>query len=298
MTNAPPSFGQRYQLASQAAGGLVVTNQRIPFPLSSGPTECTVCTDTKPAASFPLAAITKTCTHPPTTCLDCVATSIRSDITHKLWNEIRCPECREPLQYDDVQRHADAATLERYQTLSFRHVLSEADNFVWCTGVGCGYGQVHDGGTESPIVICLLCGARSCFAHRVAWHENLSCEEYDALQRDPANFRSRFEMENEAAEEAERARRAQEEADRAFARGLVVAEEAARAEEVKLREKAAREEREREEKIREEKRRAKEAMAAEVLRKKEEEEKSAMTVALTSKPCPGCGWAIEKVSGW
>jgi flagellar biosynthesis GTPase FlhF len=277
---------------------VVVTNQRIPVEVLSGEVECTVCTDTKSVTEFPGAAITKTCTHPPTTCLDCIATSIRSDLNNKLWNEIRCPECRETLQYDDVQRYADAETRERYQTLSFRYALSEADNFIWCTS-GCGYGQVHDGGADSPIVICLLCSHRSCFSHRIAWHENLSCEEYDALQQDPTNFRSRFELENEAAEEEEQQRRVQEDADRVFAQSLVAEE--LRAEEVARHERAAREAREareREERSREERRLATEAMRAEVLRKKEDEERSAKMVAKTTKPCPGCGWAIEKNRGW
>lgn len=274
---------------------MVVTNQRTPPEILSGEIECIVCTDSKPVAEFPGAAITKTCAHPPTTCLDCVAVSIRSDLDTRLWNEIRCPECRETLQYDDVQRYADAETRERYQTLSFRRAVSEADNFVWCAA-GCGYGQVHEGGLASPIVACLLCGRRSCFAHGgVAWHENLSCEEYDALRADPANFRSRFELENEAAEEAERARREQEDADRVYAQSLA---EELRLEEVARLERIAREARERETKVREEQRRANEAMRAEVLRRRREDEKTAATVARTTKPCPGCGWAIEKNRGW
>lgn len=274
---------------------MVVTNQRIPAQVLSGEIECTVCTDTKRVADFPGAAITKTCTHPPTTCLDCVATSIRSDLDNKLWNEIRCPECRETLQYDDVQRYADSETSERYQSLSFRYALSEAENFIWCTS-GCGYGQVHGGGVEEPIVICLLCGHRTCFTHGVAWHQNLSCEEYDALQQDPSNFRSRFDTENEAAEEAQRVRRALEDADRVFAQSLVAEE--LRAEEVVRQERLRRQEREREERLREERRLAAEAMRAEVQRKNEQEQKSRKTIARTSKPCPGCGWAIEKNRGW
>ena len=274
---------------------MVVTNQRKPPEILSGEIECIVCTDSKPVADFPGAAITKTCAHPPATCLACVAACIRSDLDSRLWNEIRCPECRATLQYDDVQRYADAATRERYQTLSFRYAVSEADNFVWCAAAGCGYGQVNEGGAASPIVACLLCGRRSCFAHGVAWHENLSCDEYDALRADPANFRSRFELENEAAEGAARERREQEDADRVFAQGLA---EEIRVEEVARLERIAAEAREREERAREEQRRAAEAMRAEVLRRRREDEETAATVARTTKPCPGCGWAIEKNRGW
>lgn len=291
------SFGERYELSPEATR-LVVTNQRTPPEVLSGSLECAVCTDTKPVTDFPRAAITKTCAHAPTTCTACVAASIRSDLSTKLWSEVRCPECRAPLDYDDVQRYADADSRERYQALSLRHLLSEEDNFVWCAAAGCGYGQVHVGGAASPIVVCARCGARSCFAHRVAWHGSMGCDEYDALRADPENFRSRFEVENEAAEEAERARRAREEADRAYAVSLA---EELRAEEVARQEGVARrawEREEREERARAEKRRAAQAMRAEVARKKREEEESMRTVARTTKPCPGCGWAIEKISGW
>jgi hypothetical protein len=33
-------------------------------------------------------------------------------------------------------------------------------------------------------------------------------------------------------------------------------------------------------------------------RRKAEEEMSRETVGKTTKPCPGCGWAIEKNDGW
>lgn len=92
---------------------MVVTNQRVPPEILSGERECTVCAYTKAVVDFPGAAVTNACTHPPTTCLECVATSIKSDLNSKLWNEIRCPECRELLKYDDVQRYADSETRDR-----------------------------------------------------------------------------------------------------------------------------------------------------------------------------------------
>lgn len=70
-------------------------------------------------SDFPTASVTKACTHEPTTCLACVATSIRTDLNSRLWNEIKCPECRETLEYDDVQRFADDETKERYAPVPF-----------------------------------------------------------------------------------------------------------------------------------------------------------------------------------
>lgn len=48
-----------------------------------------------------------------------------------------------------------------------------------------------------PVVRCAGCLGRFCFRHRVVWHGTMSCEEYDDFLRDPENFKSAFERENE-----------------------------------------------------------------------------------------------------
>ena len=110
--NPPFRFGQRYRIA-EATSSVIITNQRRLPDILSGDRECIICTDTKPVFEFPSAAITKTCNHEPSTCHDCLATSIRSDLNNRLWNEIKCPECRGTLEYDDVQRFAEDDTKER-----------------------------------------------------------------------------------------------------------------------------------------------------------------------------------------
>jgi hypothetical protein len=34
-----------------------------------------------------------------------------------------------------------------------------------------------------PIFICENCGAKSCYFHKVAWHENQTCEQYDKREK-------------------------------------------------------------------------------------------------------------------
>lgn len=160
--------------------------------------------------------------------------------------------------------------------------MAEADNYVWCTS-GCGSGQIHIEGTDQPIVACLHCGHQSCFHHRIQWHQNLTCEEYDQFRADPENFRFRIELDHD---EWEAQRRALEGADLAMAQGLL-------ADEVQARQRAERELRERDA--------ARKAIAMErviLARRKKEEEQTMQTVSQTTKPCPGCGWAIEKNDGW
>ncbi|RFU81306.1 e3 ubiquitin- ligase ari9 [Trichoderma arundinaceum] len=180
------------------------------------------------------------------------------------------------------RRGDDEADDFRYETLALRAAMAEAENFFWCTS-GCGSGQIHDSGHDQPIVICLHCTHRSCFHHNVAWHQGLTCEEYDQLLADPDNFRSKLEIDNEAWAASQQA---QLDADRAMAQGLLEEERRVR----EIREMREREERERT-------RKAIELARQIAARRKAEEDMSRETVGRTTKPCPGCGWAIEKNEG-
>ncbi|KAL6864189.1 hypothetical protein J3F83DRAFT_742860 [Trichoderma novae-zelandiae] len=275
------SFGQRYQKDPDTLA-VLVTHQRVPSDHVAGDRDCSICADTKESILFPRFSPTASCEHPPTACLECLERSIRSDLTSKIWTDIRCPECRESLDYTDIQRYADEETFKRYETLALRAAMAEAENFFWCTS-GCGSGQIHETGHEQPIVICLHCSHRSCFHHNVAWHQGLACDEYDQLLANPDNFRSRLEIDNDAWAASQQA---QLNADRAMAQGLL--EEERRAAEM-------RQQREREE--RERMRKAIELARQIAARRKIEEEMSRLTVGRTTKPCPGCGWAIEKNDG-
>ncbi|KAF5679109.1 RING finger Dorfin [Fusarium circinatum] len=208
-----------------------------------GSRECLACSDMKAPNSFP-DFVTSKCTHTPSICLDCMVRSIQVAMKTEYWNEISCDECKEKLQYNDIQRFADEQTIAKYERQALRAAVADEENFFWCTS-DCGSGQIHDSGSTQPIVVCIKCNHRSCFRHGVNWHEDLSCEEYDRLQDDP-EFRSYLELENERWEEAQAAQEAQEEVDRDVARRLA-AEEIAETERQEAQARRARErERERE----------------------------------------------------
>lgn len=40
-------------------------------------------------------------------------------------------------------------------------------------------GQIHENEGEEPMVTCIECGFRSCYTHRIPWHNGLTCAEYD-----------------------------------------------------------------------------------------------------------------------
>lgn len=151
---------------------------------------------------------------------------------------------------------------QRYESLSLRAVVANSPDFAWCRGPGCPGGQIHAGGVEQPIMTCIICNFRTCFFHQVAWHNRLTCEEYDAMQQDPDGFQSAIEKEEAAMAAQEAARVAQEQQDMELARELE-AQDLAAQEEARL----ARE-RERAELIR----RQAEEKAARELQEREDEE--------------------------
>lgn len=75
--------------------------------------DCNVCAESKPFLSFPIISVSGQCDHPPQTCLECVATSIRTEFASKRWNQIHCPECRGLMEYEDVEAYADKTTFAK-----------------------------------------------------------------------------------------------------------------------------------------------------------------------------------------
>ncbi|KAF7592091.1 hypothetical protein BBP40_000696 [Aspergillus hancockii] len=83
---------------------------------------------------------------------------------------------------EEVQRWASKETFKAYDHMRTWQMLEENAEFVTCIRQDCGYGQLHAGGLEDPIVVCGSCGARTCFIHRHSvWHDGLTCSEYEDL---------------------------------------------------------------------------------------------------------------------
>jgi hypothetical protein len=74
--------------------------------------ECVICVEDKPYHQFPHFWITEACNHLPGTCLKCLKTHIKTEMSSKLWNSkvIKCPECAASLGYAEVEAYADRKT--------------------------------------------------------------------------------------------------------------------------------------------------------------------------------------------
>ncbi|KAK3385332.1 hypothetical protein B0H63DRAFT_449394 [Podospora didyma] len=142
--------------------------------------------NSKPFSEFPDASPSDGCDHPPAACLGCIKMNMRAALKAKSFSDkvATCPECNASLGYDAVKAFEDPETFGVYDNHLMKKAAEKLGGWFSCPGLGreCGSGQIHDGGEAGPI------------------HETMSCDEYDRFQEDPDNFRSTFEVANEAAE--------------------------------------------------------------------------------------------------
>jgi hypothetical protein len=76
--------------------------------------DCCVCMNSWNIEDFPEQKITELCNHSPTVCRGCLIQSIDSQIPDVSWDQVRCPECPEPLPYNVVKIWASQEVFERY----------------------------------------------------------------------------------------------------------------------------------------------------------------------------------------
>lgn len=146
---------------------------------------CVVCFDALEYGCYPQPPIAAGCDHGFVPGMHICFTCLRRSLDKQLSSGatfLSCPICLEQLSDEEVQRWSSRRTFQAYDAKRTWQILEEDAEFVRCVRKDCGYGQLHAGGLEDPIVVCGSCGTRTCFIHRdTIWHEGLTCEEYDRL---------------------------------------------------------------------------------------------------------------------
>lgn len=106
------------------------------------------------------------------------------------WNlfeeTIPCPEtdCTGRFDYIGIRKillelGQNSGAFEQYEMRLMQRSLEGMSEFVWCAH-GCGSGQLHGfDPNEQPVVECVKCKQKTCFKHRMQWHTDLTCDEYD-----------------------------------------------------------------------------------------------------------------------
>ncbi|KAK1145837.1 hypothetical protein N8T08_003783 [Aspergillus melleus] len=148
---------------------------------------CAVCFETYRDDYFPSTPITAGCDHTSMAgthiCLGCLRRCLDTQFSSQDTSPLACPLCYEQLSDEDVYRWASRHTFKDYDRMRTWQLLEEDAEFVPCIRENCGYGQLHAGGLEDPIVVCGSCGMRTCFIHRqTPWHEGMTCTEYEDMK--------------------------------------------------------------------------------------------------------------------
>lgn len=138
--------------------------------------DCNVCGDQKLCLDFPARSPSVACEHKPTTCLDCLASWMASEVEIKGSQGIKCPECPSILEHADVQRAAIRRTFESYEKTLTRNALTAMACFAWCLNPACKSGQENPENTH--YMHCAACGYKQCLRHKCPWHSNETCEQY------------------------------------------------------------------------------------------------------------------------
>ncbi|KAI0125875.1 hypothetical protein BJ170DRAFT_451566 [Xylariales sp. AK1849] len=141
---------------------------------------CLVCGDEKRLSEMPR-RITRSCDHDPNTCKVCVAQWIVSSLDTVTWDRLKCPECPQLLQFQDVKAFASRELFDRYDNLAMKAVVADMRDFKWCLNPACGSGQIHR--APCPKVKCHACRASLCTHHNLPWHRGETCEQYDRRTR-------------------------------------------------------------------------------------------------------------------
>jgi hypothetical protein len=151
---------------------------------------CLVCYDDRDLREFD-GLINKDCRHlKRSVCNSCLFQYVQKTFQITFTDDIYCPElqCGIKLNYKTVRTilslHADGKLVKRYDQYVFHRQLEQMDEFIWCSNPLCGFGQCNAGGRSNNIVTCYNCHQKTCFTHKIQWHEGLTCEEYD-LEIDP-----------------------------------------------------------------------------------------------------------------
>jgi hypothetical protein len=134
---------------------------------------CITCLEDKKLSEMP-AEVTSGCKHRPTVCKDCLQQWLQSIVETGGWDRMRCPDCAEPMAWEDVKRCALKEMFTRYDALVLRAALAKLPTFHFCLSPKCESGQIQDGACAR--FACVDCRRTFCLDHHVPWHRGETCE--------------------------------------------------------------------------------------------------------------------------
>jgi hypothetical protein len=158
--------------------------------LSADQHECIVCCDTQPHDQAHFPTVSSSCSHDRSICKACIRRHFDEQIVAKHLFDVACPSkgqtrCGVKVPGLSICKLGTAAHFAEWEKTGLRHALTSLPEFRWCSRPGCGCGEEFPVGDRTRKIRCHSCKAQSCFKHRSAWHEGVTCEKYDAWLASP-----------------------------------------------------------------------------------------------------------------
>jgi len=133
-------------------------------------------------------SVSPSCEHERTFCNGCLERYLHEEcvVKSKLTAGVAClgENCKVILGEAEIRRHARSDTIEELDRLAVRALYEKNPEFLECANGDCNYYCLHPGGRDRPIMECPACGMRTCFNHKMPWHENQTCAMYERSQDD------------------------------------------------------------------------------------------------------------------
>ncbi|CAF3470638.1 unnamed protein product [Rotaria sp. Silwood1] len=156
--------------------------------------ECVVCVTDKSIDEFE-GIFADTCVHiERTICNSCVYENTKYIVEDSMSyvGDVSCPEpnCNGKFDHNGIRQillfiGKNKQLFEKYDLHLMYRQLEHMPEFLWCA-YNCGSGQLYETGSSNPAVTCKKCNRSTCFKHRVVWHTDMSCDQYDLLNNQPS----------------------------------------------------------------------------------------------------------------
>jgi len=132
-------------------------------------------------------------------CLTCMEHHILAQCGDMKASDIKCPsgqDCEHRLQPEEVKKCLanNPEQYDRYQTLLLNDALKKDPECRWCPKPGCNTAMLGNPGI--PMMRCpkKTCAFAFCFNCKEAWHNDLTCEQFQQWKQDNSASSSRFEV--------------------------------------------------------------------------------------------------------
>ncbi|KAL0212798.1 hypothetical protein RCL1_006424 [Eukaryota sp. TZLM3-RCL] len=143
---------------------------------------CNICDCSKPENEDWNVKMTTNCTHTRSSCNECIIKHIREEITGKqLSRSIPCLQtgCGNTMAYANVQAFAPDDLFQQYDKQLTKKAIESFPEFRYCSAPNCGWGAFFDDGSNNPVIRCKKCSSKTCYNHRVVFHDGFTCQQYD-----------------------------------------------------------------------------------------------------------------------